>query len=158
MPIVPATFGSMVGIGMYLLAQMASANFTIWANGKNFSGALIESIIGSFTVLFLIGLFLIGIWSATRVEEITGKKDPGIVVIDEVVGQLIAFLFIPANLGWWTVFIGFVAFRVFDIWKPYPTDRFELLPKGLGIMADDVMAGFYTAAFLSVLCLIYLII
>lgn len=156
MPIVPATWGSMVGVGIYLLAQRLSESFTIWADGRQISPVLLESARSSITLAFLIGLFLIGIWAATRVEKLTGKKDPGIVVIDEVVGQLVTFLFIPARLGWWTVLIGFLAFRAFDILKPYPTARFESLPEGLGAMADDAMAGFYAAAFMSVLCSFYL--
>jgi phosphatidylglycerophosphatase A len=151
MPIVPATWGSLVGVGIYLLAQKANEYFAIWAVGKQFSFALIESTRVSFTLVFLIALLFIGIWSATRVEKLTGKKDPSVVVIDEIFGQLLAFLFIPAKIGWWIILVGFITFRVFDILKPYPTDRFESLPKGLGIMADDAMAGFYTAAFISLL-------
>jgi phosphatidylglycerophosphatase A len=156
-PIVPATWGSLVGVGIFLLAQKASEYFTVWADGKHISFVLVESTRASFVLVFLIAFFLVGIWSASRVEKLTGKNDPSLVVIDEVVGQLIAFLFVPAKLGWWTVLAGFIAFRIFDIWKPYPTDKFETLPKGLGVMADDAMAGFYTAAFMSLLCSIYLV-
>ncbi len=155
-PIVPATWGSLFGVGIYLLAQKASEQFTVWADGQQISALLLESTRASVTLVCLIFLFLIGTWSATRVEKLTGKKDPGLVVIDEVVGQLVTFLFVPAKLGWWAVFAGFIAFRVFDIWKPYPTAKFEALPKGLGAMADDAMAGFYAAAFMSVLCTLYL--
>jgi phosphatidylglycerophosphatase A len=157
MPIVPATWGSLVGVGIYLLAQKASEYCAIWANTIQISSVLLESLLASFTICFLLALFVIGIWSATRVEKLTGKKDPSLVVIDEVVGQLIAFLFVPAKLGWWTVLAGFITFRIFDIWKPNPTDKFETLPKGLGIMADDAMAGVYAAAFMSLLCSIYLV-
>ena len=156
LPIVPATWGSLVGVGIYLIAQKTGENFVVWAEGNNFNNALLESSRASLTIIFLIGLFLIGMWAATRVEKLTGKKDPKIVVIDEVVGQLITFLFVPANLGWWTIAIGFFAFRFFDIWKPYPADKLESLPSGLGAMADDAMAGFYTAALMSLLCSIYL--
>jgi phosphatidylglycerophosphatase A len=154
-PIVPATFGSLAAVGIYLLAQKAGGSFYIWAERNYFVNALLlESFRLSFTLIFLLAIFLIGIWAASRVEKMTGKKDPRIVVIDEVVGQFIALLFIPANSGWLIFAAGFVAFRVFDIWKPFPTDKMESLPSGLGIMADDVMAGFYAAAFLSVLILL----
>lgn len=153
MPIVPATFGSLVGIGIYILALKANESFAVWAQGNNFTPVFVESFRGSVTVVFLLALFFIGIWAANRVVKLTGKKDPRIVIIDEVVGQLITFLFVPAKLGWWTVVIGFLAFRFFDIWKPYPANKLESLPTGLGVMADDVMAGFYAAAFMALLAL-----
>jgi len=156
MPFIPATWGSLVGIGIYLLAQKASESFAVWTEEQHLSNVLFESSRASFTLIFLIILFLIGIWAATRVEKLTGKKDPRIVVIDEVVGQLVTFLVIPGKLGWWTVAAGFFAFRFFDIWKPYPANQLEALPSGLGVMADDVMAGFYAGAFLSLLCSFYL--
>jgi phosphatidylglycerophosphatase A len=62
-------------------------------------------------------------------------------VIDEVVGMFVSLLFLPAT--WLVVLAGFVAFRVFDIIKPWPADRFEQIPGGWGVMADDVMAGVY---------------
>jgi len=155
-PIVPATFGSLVGIVIYLLVLRANDIFTIWAQGNNFTVSFIEASRVCFTVIFLMILFFIGIWAASRVVKLTEKKDPRIVIIDEVVGQLITFLFVPAKFGWWTVVIGFLAFRFFDILKPYPSDKLESLPTGLGVMADDVMAGFYAAAFMSFLCLTYL--
>jgi phosphatidylglycerophosphatase A len=93
-----------------------------------------------------------GTWAATRAEKLLGKKDPGAVVVDEVVGQLITFLFVPWLTTWrWPVVAGFVAFRVFDIWKPYPVRRLEGLGGGLGIMADDMLAGFYAATVMSLL-------
>lgn len=156
MPIVPATFGSMVGVAIYLLAQKGSESLAIWAEGQNITSALLESSRASVTLVFLITLFMIGMWAATRVVKITGKKDPRIVIIDEVVGQLVTFLFVPAKIGWWAVVVGFLAFRFFDILKPYPTYKFEELPTGLGVMADDAMAGFYAAAFMSLLCSAYL--
>jgi phosphatidylglycerophosphatase A len=156
MPIVPATFGSLVGVGFYLLAQKMSESFVVWTANYQFTNAFLESSRASFTIIFLIALFLIGTWAATRVVKLTGKKDPRIVIIDEVIGQLITFLFIPAKLGWWTIVIGFLAFRFFDILKPYPANKLESLPTGLGVMADDVMAGFYAAALMSLLCLLYL--
>lgn len=150
MPIVPATWGSLVGVGIYLLAQKA----TVWAEELHLTNTLLISI----TLICLIALSLIGVWASARIVKITGKKDPRIVIIDEVVGQLITFLFVPAKLGWWTVAAGFLAFRFFDILKPYPANRLEALPSGWGVMADDIMAGFYAAAFMYLVVFLNLMI
>jgi phosphatidylglycerophosphatase A len=71
-------------------------------------------------------------------------KDPGIVVIDEVIGQWIA-LAGARTLNWKTYLGAFILFRLFDIWKPAPVRQLESLPEGLGIVADDAMAGIYAA-------------
>lgn len=155
-PFVAATWGSLFGVGVYLLALQIGESLTIWTQEKQFEAALFESVQISVILILLIVLFFAGLWAATRVEKLTGESDPKIVVIDEVVGQLITFLFVPAKLGWWTVLAGFLAFRLFDIWKLYPADKLEALPKGLGVMADDVAAGFYAGVFMSLLCSIYL--
>jgi phosphatidylglycerophosphatase A len=68
---------------------------------------------------------------------------------------LIAFLFLPLNAAWWAIIAGFLAFRLFDIWKPYPIRHLESLESGLGIMADDVLAGVYAAILMSLLVSIY---
>ena len=84
------------------------------------------------------------IWSASSTALQVGKKDPQIVVIDEVVGQWIALAgaatYSPA--AW---IAAFVLFRAFDIWKPWPVRQLEQLPGGTGIVMDDVMAGVYAA-------------
>jgi phosphatidylglycerophosphatase A len=155
-PVVPASWGSLAACGIYFVALIANDNFVFWAQNQNLNAALIESFRTSFILVFLIGLFLIGMWAATRVVKITGVKDPRLIVIDEVVGQFITFLFVPAQVGWWIIPVGFFAFRLFDIWKLFPADKLEFLPDGLGVMADDVMAGFYAAALVSVVCAVYL--
>lgn len=155
-PIVPASWGSLAACGIYFLALTANANLTVWAQGQGFNTAFIESFRAAFILVFLIGLFLIGMWSATRVGKLTGIKDPRVVVVDEVVGQFVTFLFVPAQIGWWIIPVGFFAFRLFDIWKLFPADKLEFLPDGLGVMADDVMAGFYAAALVSIVCTLYL--
>jgi phosphatidylglycerophosphatase A len=81
----------------------------------------------------------IGIPAATRVSRAAGKKDPQFVVIDEVVGQLIALIGVP--LAWKTFLAGFILFRAFDILKPPPVRQLEKLPEGTGIVLDDVAAG-----------------
>jgi phosphatidylglycerophosphatase A len=84
---------------------------------------------------------LIGIPAATRVARASGLKDPQFVVIDEVAGQLITFIAVP--LSWKSLLLGFILFRGFDIVKPPPVRQLEHLPEGVGIVVDDVAAGFY---------------
>jgi phosphatidylglycerophosphatase A len=82
-----------------------------------------------------------GIPAASIVCRETERKDPQIVVIDEVAGQMITLLLVP--LGWKAFLAGFILFRVFDMWKPFPLRRLEQLPEGSGVVMDDVGAGFY---------------
>ena len=87
-----------------------------------------------------------GVFVASRTASYLGRKDPQIVVIDEVSGQLIAYFGIGTAMPNWKYFLlGFILFRVFDIWKPFPARQAESLPGGLGIMADDWIAGIYAA-------------
>jgi phosphatidylglycerophosphatase A len=100
--------------------------------------------------LIAIALVVIaGTWSAGVAERHFGKHDPGQVVIDEVAGMLITLFLNPA--GWFSAAVGFLLFRAADIVKPFPARRFERLPGGLGIMADDVMAGIYANLALRVI-------
>jgi phosphatidylglycerophosphatase A len=90
-----------------------------------------------------------GIWSATRTARLVGKKDPGLVVVDEVLGQWVTLL--GATVLNWKAFLGgLVLFRLFDIWKPWPVRDFEKLPEGTGIVADDLAAGVYGALILYI--------
>jgi phosphatidylglycerophosphatase A len=93
----------------------------------------------------LIGL--IGVAAATLEAQSSGRKDPGHVVIDEVAGQWITLAGATA-FNWKSYLIGFVLFRLFDIWKPAPVRQLERLPTGTGIIADDLMAGVYGAVVL----------
>jgi phosphatidylglycerophosphatase A len=120
-PVAPGTFGSLVGLGIYYLLR------------RQHSVTVELGVIGV--------VLLIGLWSATEAEHHFGGIDPRPVVIDEVVGMLITLAFHSVNiLG---AFVGFVLFRVLDIVKPWPARRLELLPGGLGVVLDDVMAGIY---------------
>jgi phosphatidylglycerophosphatase A len=92
---------------------------------------------------------LLGIPAATRVARAVGKGDPSQVVIDEVAGQMIAFIAVP--LHWRCLLAGLILFRAFDITKPFPLRRLELLPEGTGIMLDDVGAGLYALAVMQLL-------
>jgi phosphatidylglycerophosphatase A len=84
---------------------------------------------------------LIGILVSGETSRNAGHSDPSFIVIDEVAGQLLTFLFLPITIG--NLLLGFVAFRIFDIWKPFPIRKLESLGHGVGIMADDLLAGVY---------------
>ncbi|MEO6231991.1 MAG: phosphatidylglycerophosphatase A [Ferruginibacter sp.] len=90
--------------------------------------------------LMIIG---VGVWSSNVVDSIWGK-DSSKVVIDEVAGMAIALLYVPQNIGY--AIVGLVAFRFFDIVKPLGVRKTEKLPKGWGVMADDILAGIYALA------------
>jgi phosphatidylglycerophosphatase A len=89
-------------------------------------------------------LFGPAVWASDVTAKATGLKDPQIVVIDEVIGQWIAFAG-ARPLNWKSGLAALALFRLFDIWKPPPVRQLERLPGGLGINADDVMAGIYAA-------------
>ncbi len=91
-----------------------------------------------------VAVFGVGIWAAERDAARTGLKDDGRIVIDEVAGQWIALL--PACADWRLFVLGFVAFRLFDILKPWPVSWADRhVSGGLGVMLDDVLAGIYAA-------------
>jgi phosphatidylglycerophosphatase A len=122
----PGTFGSAAGLLVWaVLPQSAAAH-------------------GAAIVL----IFAIGVWSGGIVERHFRATDPGMVVIDEVMGMLVTLFMIPASWPW--VAAGFVLFRVFDVIKPTPANRLERLRGGMGIMADDFMAGVYANLVLRV--------
>jgi phosphatidylglycerophosphatase A len=89
----------------------------------------------------------VGVWASGRAAAAFGQKDPRIVVIDEVAGQLAALAFCPA--GWTPALAAFGLFRAFDILKPFPIRRVERLPGGWGIVADDLAAGALSALLLG---------
>ena len=157
LPVAPGTWGSLLGVFLYLGARSLSLSLFAAAEARGWDVPPLEALRTTTILVLLIGLTIAGIWAASRTEAVLGRKDPGAVVIDEVIGQLITFVFVPARAGWWAVMAGFVAFRVFDIWKPYPVRRLEALESGLGIMADDVLAGAYAATLMSLLTSIYLL-
>lgn len=91
-----------------------------------------------------VALAIPGIWAAGVVAKESGREDPQIVVVDEVVGQWIT-LAGASQLNWKSWLAAFALFRLFDIWKPPPLRQLERLPGGVGIVADDAMAGLYAA-------------
>jgi phosphatidylglycerophosphatase A len=88
---------------------------------------------------------LVGVWAADRAAKFWRTEDPQCVVVDEVSGQLLTYVAALAPLNWKYLLLGFILFRAFDIWKPFPARQAESLPGGWGIMADDWMAGIYAA-------------
>jgi phosphatidylglycerophosphatase A len=133
LPLMPGTFGSMVGVGIFLLLTRVTSG--IWV-------VLVSIPVITFA----------GIWAATRTEQLSGRKDPGKVVVDEVAGQMISLLpLMIFNVNALTVMISFTLFRVFDIVKPYPARRLEALRGGYGIMCDDLVAGVYGAVITSII-------
>ena len=90
-----------------------------------------------------------GVPAATQVVRATASKDPQVVVIDEVAGQLITFIAVP--ISWQSLVLGFILFRGFDITKPPPVRALERLPEGWGVVIDDVGAGLYALAVMHLL-------
>jgi len=91
----------------------------------------------------------VGVLASELVAKWASAKDPQYVVIDEVSGQLVTYhVLLISALNWKAWLFGFLLFRLFDIWKPFPIRRLEKLPGGWGIMADDWMAGIYAAILL----------
>jgi phosphatidylglycerophosphatase A len=93
---------------------------------------------------------VVGVLASHRSIPLLGNDDPSEAVVDELMGQFITFLFIPFGLGWPFILAGFILFRLFDIWKPYPIDALQVLPGGLGICADDIVAGVYAGICLAI--------
>ena len=118
-PFAPGTFGSAAGLVVWWLVPRSPL-----AQG-----------------LAIVAIFAIGSWSSGVAERHFGRTDPGPVVIDEVMGMLITLFLNP--VGGWGVLGGFLLFRLFDVIKPWPSNRLELLHGGIGVMADDGMAAIY---------------
>lgn len=149
-PGAPGTYGSAIGVAIYL-------GIDRWIEVSRSSGDLLCFMCGppqaqtfAFFSLLLVVFVLVGIWASSRTEAIFGNGDPSQAVVDEVMGQLIAFTFLPFGVGWPFILAGFLLFRFFDIIKPYPCRALEKLPGGLGICADDIVAGIYTGICLAI--------
>jgi phosphatidylglycerophosphatase A len=95
-------------------------------------------------LLLLVMIFALGVLVCTRAETVLHAKDPGCVIWDELFGQWIALLPLGTHAPWWLLVAGFLLFRVFDIFKPWPVRQLEQkYDGGLGIMLDDGAAGIY---------------
>jgi phosphatidylglycerophosphatase A len=158
-PFAPGTLGSLVGVGLYLTIWTGAHQFlTSRALEARLSAVYVYTPSMAFMLLVAFAVTILGVWAASRTEKLQQKKDPSIVVIDEVAGQMIALLSGPFWLPtWWSILSAFILFRFFDIWKPYPIRRLEALESGLGIMADDVLAGVYALIVNSLLISGYLL-
>jgi phosphatidylglycerophosphatase A len=129
-PVAPGTVGSAAAVLLALLLDHY-AGWQPWHIG----------VLGIVTVLP-------GIWASAVEARLSGKDDPGQVVIDEVAGQWIT-LAGAGVFNWKTYAAAFLLFRILDIWKPAPVRQLERLHGGVGIMADDCMAGIYGAVLLG---------
>ena len=90
----------------------------------------------------LVAVTVVGVWAGSRVERVLGRKDPGIIVIDEVAGMLLSVILLPPTIP--ALVTAFLLFRLFDIWKPFPARESQVLTGGVGVMVDDLIAGLYT--------------
>lgn len=124
-PVAPGTAGSAAGLLLYAAIRLVAPR------------ALVPSVdLGAIVVLFALGC-----WAGTVAERHYGRTDPGAVVLDEVIGMMMTLWLVPVS--WKGVLVGFLLFRVFDIVKPFPARWCERLHGGLGVMADDAVAGVY---------------
>ncbi len=164
LPKAPGTWGSLGGVVLaWGFLKFCSSDMSL-ALGEP------HLVIDSFylKVIFALALALVGLWAAGRAATYLGSRDPQVVVIDEISGQSIA-LFLGAGgvkiqqtgggalasppsalfghgvVNWKYLLLGFILFRVFDIWKPFPVRQAEGLPGGWGIMVDDWVASIYAA-------------
>lgn len=116
----PGTFGSLAGLGVYFLVCRNVFLFSVVA----------------------LMLVILGVFCATETERALAQKDSRYIVIDEVCGMLWSLYLLPCSF--WVVILGFFLFRLFDTLKPFPITRLQDLSGGFGILADDLMAAFYT--------------
>jgi phosphatidylglycerophosphatase A len=126
-PVAPGTAGSIVGLLLFL--PLAGRPWAVQLAAT----ALVTAV---------------GALAAHRVAQLVARKDPGLVVVDEVAGQWITFVSLPFTPA--VAVAGFLLFRAMDILKPWPARALERLPGGIGIMADDVAAGIYAQLLLRV--------
>lgn len=152
----PGTWGALVGVGIYLILR--SIGLGVWQIGlaSGWRAEQLQAWSTQANIFIVLILTVAGIWAGGRAAKVLNDKDPGQVVVDEVIGQLITLAFVPFNVAWWMIALGFFLFRFFDIAKPYPIYRLQILPGGLGVCADDILAGIYAAIVLSVIAAIQL--
>lgn len=132
-PFAPGTFGSLVGIPfVWLMAQ--------------FSVPVM--------ILFLFFFIAFAIIVAGEAEKVFRQKDSGFIVIDEIAGMLVTFFLVPWSPG--NALVGLLLFRIFDITKPFPVGLIDRKIKGgIGVVADDIVAGFYANAVLRLVLLLF---
>jgi len=128
LPLVPGTFGSIFGVGLFYLFKG-----TTWVT----------------YFLFIFGIIVLGLITSGRTEKLLNKKDPRCIVIDEVAGMLIALSFMPYDLK--IIFLAFLIFRILDTLKPYPAVRLQNRHGAIGVVGDDLIAGIYTNIVLQII-------
>lgn len=129
LPKAPGTYGTLVGVALYLLiAPLSSLHY----------------------LLIVLLAFVAGVWICQRASDDLGVHDHSGIVWDEIVGYLAGMAFAPS--GWVWVVVGFLLFRLFDILKPWPILWIDQrVQGGVGIMLDDLLAGIFTACAISLL-------
>jgi phosphatidylglycerophosphatase A len=160
LPMAPGTFGSLAGLVLAMLPYAAFGAAVEFAHVAVIDISIRGRSVDLFfllQVLIAVPLAAVGTWTAGTAAKFWGTKDPQRVVIDEVSGQHLTILlgynlffwskpnYFETALYWKYLVLGFILFRVFDIWKPFPARQAESLPGGWGIMADDWVAGIYAA-------------
>ena len=128
LPLIPGTFGSIAGLGLFYLL--------------NGSSRLVY-------FLFILCIMVLGLLTSGRMEKLLSKKDPGCIVIDEVMGMLIALSFLPPEPK--IIILAFFMFRILDTLKPYPAGRLQNMHGAVGVMGDDLVAGLYANIVLQVI-------
>ncbi|MFQ5597488.1 MAG: phosphatidylglycerophosphatase A [Nitrospiria bacterium] len=126
-PVFPGTIGSVLGLLLFVVLRRLPKPIYV------------------FLLLVLFGL---GVYTSTLSEDLFQKKDASHIIIDEICAMLLVLFFLPSIPLWWIA--GLIVFRVFDIKKPPPIRSFEKLPKGWGVMMDDLVAAIYTIASLRI--------
>jgi phosphatidylglycerophosphatase A len=145
LPKAPGTWGSLGGALLAILVMWITSMRSLRATEIDVPGNFWTiGLIPAYSV-YLVSVLVaaVGLWAAGRAARYADQKDPQFIVIDEVSGQLITYFMPFAVLNWKSWLLGFILFRVFDIWKPFPARQAEALPGGWGIMADDWVAGIY---------------
>ena len=128
-PVAPGTIGSFAGLALVWLLR---------ANGWGWLEPVLLAVVLS-----------VGVLASQVTETVYQRRDPGVIVIDEVAGMLVTLMAVPVGVG--GAVLAFALFRVFDILKPFPARHAERLPGGWGVMADDVIAGIYAQLVLRAL-------
>jgi phosphatidylglycerophosphatase A len=172
LPKAPGTWGALGGLLVTLIPFLYVARHSIKAGAGGIVTIYVDNYnVNPYLAMQIFGgviIAAVGVWTAGRAARYWQQDDPQKVVIDEVSGQHLAvvlgcalpvshvvygswqtsvwgYLAHDATLNWKYLLLGFILFRVFDIWKPFPARQAESLPGGWGIMADDWMAGIYAA-------------
>lgn len=129
-PIAAGTVGSAVGCVLYLFLPKSPLPLA----------------------LVIVGGFLVGVFLCSSAEEIYGRKDPPVIICDEIVGMWVALFLLPVSIPW--VLSAFVLFRIFDVFKPYPAAKLEKTRGGWGVMLDDIVAAVYANLILQAFSLV----